>query len=255
MSISLKESQEINTEDNAHFQSNMTNSLKDNIIDNNSIKNYKSRQFNSPIQNNDQKYLSYKNLNKEFSSSIYQNKNADENYPYYFKYNNSTKGDDFHKTRKIYSTVNKDSQTNNCIEGQKIEKDYINRDNLYNYEISQTSEHNKFNNDLIGDNKSNYNSNYNYNEWYEKFNKFCDKNNKKDLNIIQNENVKNHFYNNDNDKENIKQNNIIKNDKEYLFINEINKINLLFNQINNDNNNNSNGPYFIKNKYSQLFKL
>ena len=192
------------------------------------IKDYNYKEINSPKLDKE-KFL---NKNIDISSPIYPI-SISEDYPYYFKYNDSTRGDEFHKTKKLYPSYNRDNKVIQYLNENKKINNYINKP----MNDKETSEKNcKFNN------------------WYAKFksSKFFDEENKLELNrniIDNNSNLNNNMniYNNKNDS--IRKNNI--RDNEYFLNNEMNKISLLFKQINSHNI--SKEPCLIKNKYEELF--
>ena len=197
------------------------------------VKNYK--ELNSPILNKEKS--SYKNL--DISSPIYPISQSGD-YPYYFKYSNSTRGDDFHKTKKFYPTYKRYTQEIKFDENKKNNKN-INK---------------AFNeNEILEKNNYQYNNN-----WYEKFKNinFFGEENKFDNNLIKdkkeidfNFNLKDKMNNNNYNNENeiIRKNNI--RDNEYYLNNEMNKISFIFKQINLKNS--SKEPCLIKNTYEELF--
>lgn len=244
---------------------NLLSPIRNDNIENQSFINYNYKEQNTPILDYNKKYSSPKNI--DISSPIYPNKHSE--YPYYFKYSNSTKGDDFHKTKKYYPSFNEDYQinnNNNKSNNQDIPQNLdipingiSNKDNDYDFlnermPISPVIRDDVFNNDDINekDNFNNWyikykNSNF-YNGRNEEINKNIIKiNGQNDYNFIPNNKI--NLYNNE---EEILRNDNYINEKNNLINNEIKNISLLFKKINNQNND-SKGPYLIKNKYSELF--
>jgi len=244
---------------------NLLSPIRNDNIENQSFINYNYKEQNTPILDYNKKYSSPKNI--DISSPIYPNKHSE--YPYYFKYSNSTKGDDFHKTKKYYPSFNEDYQinnNNNKSNNQDIPQNLdipingiSNKDNDYDFlnerlPISPVIRDDVFNNDDINekDNFNNWytkykNSNF-YNGRNEEINKNIIKiNGQNDYNFIPNNKI--NLYNNE---EEILRNDNYINEKNNLINNEIKNISLLFKKINNQNND-SKEPYLIKNKYSELF--
>ena len=244
---------------------NLLSPIRNDNIENQSFINYNYKEQNTPILDYNKKYSSPKNI--DISSPIYPNKHSE--YPYYFKYSNSTKGDDFHKTKKYYPSFNEDYQinnNNNKSNNQDIPQNLdipingiSNKDNDYDFlnervPISPVIREDVFNNNDIHekDDFNNWytkykNSNF-YNGRNEEINKNIIKiNGQNDYNFIPNNKI--NLYNNE---EEILRNDNYINEKNNLINNEIKNISLLFKKINNQNND-SKEPYLIKNKYSELF--
>ena len=244
---------------------NLLSPLRNNNIENQSFINYNYKEQNTPILDYNTKYSSPKNI--DISSQIYPNKHSE--YPYYFKYSNSTKGDDFHKTKKYYPSFHGDNQinsNNNISNNQDILQSsnapingISNKDNDYDFlnehmpitpviregEINHIDIHEKdnFNNWYTKFKNSNF-----YNGRNEKINKNIIKTNgQNDYNFIPSNKI--NLYNNEEDI--LRKDNYI-NDKNNLINNEIKNISLLFKKINSQNND-FKEPYLIKNKYSELF--
>lgn len=269
MSLSVEENLNIDHESNNQQENNILNPFenKENEDNNNqSIKSYNYKKQNSSFLNYNQKYLSPTIKDKNVTSPIYPILKSDDNYPYYFKYSNSNKGDDFNKTKKYYSYINKGNQLNHLIEEQKE----IPNLNLINQIYNEDKEYNNilkkediFNEEETNENKKIEERN-NYNNWYIKFknsnffnkekkeNKFYGNISKKDIknedNLIGNDNF---GINNNKEKEIIRKY-AIRSEKEYFLQNEINNLYIKLKQINNQSN--SVEPYFFKNKYADLFK-
>jgi len=140
MSSSPLDNSKINNE-NDKFQ-DINSPLPDNEEeiddnDNNDNNNYNIEKENGDIVEDAQDNFS--NTNKEVSQPIYSPKNLNDDYPYYFKYSNSTKGDVFHKTRKFFPSYNKEYQINQLNEifnnknEEKIPNVHMNEDINYNY--------------------------------------------------------------------------------------------------------------------------
>lgn len=112
------------------------NDNNDNDNDNNND-NYNIEKENGDIVEDVQDNFS--NTNKEVPQPVYSPKNLNDDYPYYFKYSNSTKGDVFHKTRKFFPSYNKEYQINQLNEifnnknEEKIPNVHMNEDIKYNY--------------------------------------------------------------------------------------------------------------------------
>lgn len=112
------------------------NDNNDNDNDNNND-NYNIEKENGDIVEDVQDNFS--NTNKEVPQPVYSPKNLNDDYPYYFKYSNSTKGDVFHKTRKFFPSYNKEYQINQLNEifnnknEEKIPNVHMNEDINYNY--------------------------------------------------------------------------------------------------------------------------
>ena len=270
MSILKEDNLEINIEDNNKNKNNIfspTRNNKNNInTENQANKNYSYKGINSPILNIDdhQKYLSPNT--KDISSPIYPISNKN-NYPYYFKYINSTMGDDFHKTKKYYPSYNKYNQLNPLIDNQNINQisdsinESFNKENEYYNKIPNYNENSK-DNDIMREKYK-----YNYNNWYEKFKKSniyndnnIDNDNDRENNYDESiKKIKNSTFNYIpcdkinlcNNNEEIMANNIRKNEKDYFLDSEMNKLSLMLRQINNQINSEDN--FLIKNKYAELF--
>ena len=140
MSSSPLDNSKINNE-NDKFQ-DINSPLPDNEEeiddnDNNDNNNYNIEKENGDIVEDAQDNFS--NTNKEVPQPVYSPKNLNDDYPYYFKYSNSTKGDVFHKTRKFFPSYNKEYQINQLNEifnnknEEKIPNVHMNEDINYNY--------------------------------------------------------------------------------------------------------------------------
>ena len=257
MSLSQEDNLEINIENNNKNKNNIFSPIRNNNnTDNQIIKDYSLKGINSPILNFDeQKYLSPNN--KDITSPIYPINNKN-NYPYYFKYSNSTKGDDFYKTKKYYPSYNKYNKSNKLINNQ-------NRNQIYNSINESFNKKDEYNGIPIynENNKDNYimkeKYKYNYNNWYEKYknsNIYNDRENNYDESIKKNNKSTFNYIPSDeinlcNNNEKIITNNIMKNEKDYFLNNEMNKISLMLNQIRNKNR--LEDCFLIKNKYAELF--
>ena len=163
MSSSPLDNSKINNE-NDNFQ-NINSPLRDNeeeINDNdnnndndddNHNNNYNIENENKDIIDNSQD--NFANTNKEVSQPVYPPKNLNDDYPYYFKYSNSTKGDVFHKTRKFFPSYNKEyqmNQLNGIFNNQNEENnpnlntiEDINYNNSLNYKTLLNRENNYYN--------------------------------------------------------------------------------------------------------------
>ena len=210
--------------------SDIKNNLEISIENNNNEeinRNIKYKEDNSSILN--QNYLSPNN--KDISNStVYKIKNNENNnYPYYFKYSNSNVGDDFHKTKKYYNNYNNDNKY-----------DFINK---YENKIELENKMNSDDNYKIDYN--NYNNYNNYNSWYEKFKNSKIYNNKRENEKIIQTNEYDEYAE-------LKKNKIIFNRNDFWLNKELNNIMDLLKNINTNNSSEEN--FFIKNKYSELFK-
>ena len=230
---------------------NLLSPQRNNNTDNQTYTKSKYMEKNSSILDENKKNDSQINNNMEFSSPIYPDKHSE--YPYYFKYSNSTRGDDFHKTKKSYSLLNENQYNPNCltIPGKDIfNKNNNNMDN----QIPLTSINKE---KYINDNEIDESNKYN--NWYTKFKNssfYNGRNEKINKNVLQKseENEYNNFipYNEINssyNREEIMRKDIYTDNKNIALNNEINNLSFLLKKINND----SNSTYLIKNKYSELF--
>ena len=155
--------------DNENHNNNDNHNDNENHNDNddhNDDNNYNIEKEYADIIDNSQDNFS--NTNKD-SQPIYPPKNLNDDYPYYFKYSNSTKGDVFHKTRKFFPSYNKEYQINqlNEIFNNKNKENNpnlnmiedINNNNSLNYKTPLIKENNYYN---YMNNKTSIDLEYNY---------------------------------------------------------------------------------------------
>lgn len=226
MSTPYTQNSEINKENNQNL-ANILSPSKNENEDYNQIKSYIYKGQNSPILNNEQNFSSRTNM--DISSPKSPSDNKEDYYPYYFKYNNSTRGYEFKKTHKYFPPFNVDNELNK----------------LNNYEI---------------DNNQNFNQ---YSDIeapiFESPNKDINYNNTLNLKIQNNGNIN---YNNDlNLKEQINEYNNYNNlNLKNLINNEINENDFEIKEKNNYNYNSwyekfKNSNFYINNSKNNNFNV
>lgn len=220
MSSSPVENSEINNE-NDNFQ-NINSPLRENEEDN----NFNIEKENGEIQDNVQD--NFPNTNKEISQPVFPPKSLNDDYPYYFKYSNSTKGDVFHKSRKFFPSYNKEyqiNQLNNIINKKNddgnIPNIYMIEDTNYNNNLNYKTPINRENNyhyymnyKTPNDLEYNYLKNLDNKELANKENIYYNKNNLNDANIINPIKIENGCFNKD-----LNNNTIINRENNYKNIN------------------------------------
>ena len=159
-----------NEDNNDNNNDDNNDNNNDNNDNNNYNNNYNIEKENGHIPDNVQDNFS--NTNKEASQPAFPPKNINDDYPYYFKYSNSNKGDAFHKTRKFFPSYNKEyqinqlNQLNEIFHYKKVENipnahmiENINYNNSSKYKTPLNRENDYYN---YMDNKTPNDLEYNY---------------------------------------------------------------------------------------------